>query len=66
MIPRIRAATEALGENPRPEGVTKLAGTDDLWRVRVGDFRVVYMIADDVLVVTVVRIGHRRDVYRAN
>jgi mRNA interferase RelE/StbE len=63
---RIRTATEALCDNPRPEGVAKLAGTDDLWRIRVGDFRVVYTVADEVLVVTVVRVGHRREVYRAN
>jgi mRNA interferase RelE/StbE len=61
---RIQAATEALRDEPRPEGAAKLAGARDLWRIRVGDFRVVYVIADDVLVVTVVRIGHRREVYR--
>jgi mRNA interferase RelE/StbE len=44
--------------------VARLAGTDDLWRIRVGDFRVIYTIADDALVVTVVRVGHRREVYR--
>lgn len=47
-----------------PRRAAKLAGTQDLWRIRVGDYRVVYVIADDVLVVTVVRAGHRREVYR--
>ena len=61
---RIQAATEALRNEPRPDGAAKLAGTHDLWRIRVGDYRVVYIVADDVLVVTVVRIGHRREVYR--
>jgi mRNA interferase RelE/StbE len=61
---RIRTATEDLRDEPRPEGVANLAGTHDLWRIRVGDYRVVYTIADDVLVVTVVRVGHRREVYR--
>jgi mRNA interferase RelE/StbE len=61
---RIRMATEDLRDEPRPEGAAKLAGTHDLWRIRVGDYRVVYTIADDVLVVTVVRVGHRREVYR--
>jgi mRNA interferase RelE/StbE len=61
---RIQAATEALRDEPRPEGAAKLGGAHDLWRIRVGDYRVVYVIADDVLVVTVVRIGHRREVYR--
>ena len=45
-------------------GAIKLAGTDDLWRIRVGDFRVVYTIADEALVVIVVRIANRREVYR--
>ena len=61
---RIRMATEDLRDEPRSEGAAKLAGTHDLWRIRVGDYRVVYTIADDVLVVTVVRVGHRREVYR--
>jgi mRNA interferase RelE/StbE len=61
---RIQTATEGLRDEPRPEGASKLAGTHDLWRIRVGDYRVVYTIADDVLVVTVVRVGHRREVYR--
>ena len=43
---------------------SKLAGTQDLWRIRVGDYRVVCVTADHVLVVTVVRAGHRREVYR--
>jgi mRNA interferase RelE/StbE len=64
ILRRIRAATEALCDEPRPDGVVKLAGVDDLWRIKVGDYRVIYTIADDVLVVAVVRIGHRRDVYR--
>jgi mRNA interferase RelE/StbE len=63
-LQRIRAATEALRDEPRPEGATKLAGAHDLWRIRVGNYRVVYAIDDDVLVVTVVRAAHRREVYR--
>jgi len=42
----------------------KLAGTDDLWRIRIRDFRVVYVVADEALIVTVVRIANRREVYR--
>jgi mRNA interferase RelE/StbE len=42
----------------------KLAGTDDLWRIRVGDFRVISTIADQTLVVTVVRVANRREMYR--
>jgi mRNA interferase RelE/StbE len=55
---------EALEENPRPFGVEKLAGPEALYRVRVGDWRVVYAIRDHELVVIVIRIGHRREVYR--
>ena len=61
---RLRAATEALRDQPRPDGAVRLAATDDLWRIRVGDYRVIYTIDDDALVVTVVRVGHRREVYR--
>ena len=53
----------ALAENPRPLGVEKLTG-EDLYRIRQGDHRVVYSIADAVLTVLVIRIGNRRDVYR--
>jgi len=55
---------EALEENPRLFGVEKLAGAEDLYRVRVGDWRIVYAIRDRKLVVIVIRIGNRRDVYR--
>lgn len=61
---RVRAAIDLLAENPRPPGCTKLAGEDDVYRVRVGDLRVLYEVVDDRLVVLVVRVGHRRDVYR--
>lgn len=54
---------QALTENPRPVGVEKLTG-EDLYRLRQGDHRVVYSIADPVLTVLVMRIGNRRDVYR--
>ena len=47
-----------------PPGSVKLAGSNDLWRIRVGDFRVVYTITDEALVITVVRVANRREVYR--
>ncbi|HMO51999.1 MAG TPA: type II toxin-antitoxin system RelE/ParE family toxin [Kiritimatiellia bacterium] len=62
---RIIRHLEALEENPRPVGVVKLAGAYDLYRVRVGDWRIVYSIRDRELLVLVVKIGNRRDVYRA-
>ncbi len=53
-----------LGDNPRPAGSKKLAGPDAFWRIRVGDYRILYTIEDRRLVVLVIKIGHRREVYR--
>jgi mRNA interferase RelE/StbE len=61
---QIVRALETLEANPRPRGVVKRQGEDALFRIRVGDWRIVYQIQDDRLMVLVVRIGHRRDVYR--
>ena len=60
----IAAALVALGGNPRPLVCTKLAGSDNLWRVRVRQYRVIYQILDNQLIVLVVKIGDRKDVYR--
>jgi len=60
---RIISALRALSENPRPHGVKKLKGCRDYWRIRVGDYRVIYTIQDNRLLVVVIRIGHRREVY---
>jgi mRNA interferase RelE/StbE len=64
MYRRIVRKLEILEENPRPMGVEKLTGPDELYRVRVGKWRIVYAIRDRELVVIVIRIGHRREVYR--
>lgn len=61
---RILAAIDRLAENPRPPGCRKLAGAHDLYRIRVGRYRVAYRIRDVVLVVLVLEIGSRRDIYR--
>ena len=60
----IAAALVALGGNPRPSGCAKLAGTEGLWRIRVRQYRVIYQILDDQLMVVVVKIGDRKEVYR--
>ncbi len=61
---RIAARIDALAESPRPDGVVKLAGVEPpVYRVREGDWRIVYQIEDDRLVVVVVRVGHRSEVY---
>lgn len=59
---RIRGAIALLGEDPRPPGAKALQGRPG-FRVRVGDYRIVYTIEDQVLLVVVVTLGHRRDVY---
>ena len=61
---RVDAAILALADDPRPAGCKKLAGKNDLWRLRVGAHRIVYQIQDDRLIVLVVRVAHRQDVYR--
>jgi len=60
----VRRAIEALAVTPRPPGAIQLAGGDGELRIRVGDYRIIYDIEDDALVVLVLRIGHRGDVYK--
>lgn len=60
---RLRNAIRSLAEEPRPLGCRKLSGRQG-WRIRVGDFRVIFEIEDAVKTVTVLHVGHRRDVYR--
>ena len=62
---RVQAAIELLASEPRPSGAKKLigGGGDGEWRVRTGDYRIVYEIHDNVLLVLVVAVGHRRDIY---
>ena len=61
---RIAARIDTLATDPRPVGVKKLGGAENLYRIRVGDYRIVYQVQARRLVVLVVRIAHRRDVYR--
>jgi mRNA interferase RelE/StbE len=61
---RIRAAIDILADEPRPPGCIALAGETGVYRVRVSDHRIVYEVLDNRLLVYVVRVGHRRDVYR--
>ena len=60
---RVQAAIELLADQPRPSGATKLVGGDREWRVRTGDYRIVYELHDHVLLVLVVAVGHRSDIY---
>lgn len=61
---RIRAAMELLAGNPRPPACVAMSGERDVYRVRVGNYRIVYEVIDAMLIIHVVRVGHRRDVYR--
>ena len=61
---RVIVAIQALAQNPRPPGCRKLAGSKHDWRIRVGDYRVIYEIADTIRIVRVNRVRHRREVYR--
>jgi mRNA interferase RelE/StbE len=63
-LQQIDKTIQSLADEPRPQGSKKLQGADDLYRIRKGDFRVIYKIEDAVLLVTVVRIGNRPDIYR--
>ena len=58
-------AIDKLAINPKPKGSKKLeAQKDELWRVRVGDYRIIYLIEDIIKVVEIQKIGHRKDIYR--
>ena len=61
---RIAVVIDDLADNPCPGGVQKLRGSDDIYRVRSGEYRILYQIVDRELLVLVVDVGHRRDVYR--
>lgn len=61
---RIQAKIDELAIQPRPNGVKKLKGEENSYRIRIGDYRVIYDIFDDILLVSVVEIGHRSDVYK--
>jgi len=61
---RVLDAIDALAVDPRPHGCTKLSGTDSAYRVRVGVFRIVYVIDDGLRIVNVTRVAHRREVYK--
>jgi mRNA interferase RelE/StbE len=63
VLARVIAKLETMSETPRPAGCKKLKGYKDQWRVRVGDWRVVYVIDDTARLVSVTRVAHRREVY---
>jgi len=62
-VNRIIPAIKNLAENPRPVGSKKLKGGQDTWRIRIGDYRVVYTVDDKIQIVDVRKVGHRKDIY---
>jgi mRNA interferase RelE/StbE len=64
VVVRIDRAISSLAVNPRPHGYKKLVGIDNDYRLRVGDYRIIYSIEDDRLLVLVIDVGHRKDIYR--
>jgi len=64
VVGRIFPRIEALAQNPRPPGCRKLRGFENLWRIRIGDYRVVYQVFDDKMVVDIVAVRHRSQIYK--
>lgn len=64
MITRVVEAVSDLATNPYPPGVKKLVGSEQSYRIRIGDYRVVYEVIENRLVIEIVRVRHRKDVYR--
>jgi len=64
VLSQIAAKIDSLAEEPRPHGCEKLAGYDDLYRVKVGDHRIVYAVQDEQLLVIVVKVGSRAEIYQ--
>ncbi len=64
IVNKILPVLKSLGQEPRPIGCKKLKGFTNLWRVRVGDYRIVYSIEDVIMLIDVREIGHRKDIYK--
>ncbi|MGR9053734.1 MAG: type II toxin-antitoxin system RelE family toxin [Gammaproteobacteria bacterium] len=64
VLAKVSKQIDNLSENPRPDGCKKLSGTEHSYRVRVGDYRVVYSVFDKRLIIQVIKIGHRKDIYK--
>ena len=64
LVARVWARIQALGAQPRPPGCRKVQGEEDVWRIRVGDYRVLYEIKNAMRIIDIVAVRHRRDAYR--
>lgn len=65
VVKKAEKAIDGLAENPRPIGVKKLKDTNEnLYRIRIGDYRIIYLIEDEIKIVDIRRIGHRKGIYK--
>ena len=63
-VVRILNVVETLSDEPRPVGCKKMSGSECAYRLRVGDYRIIYEVYDDTIIIEVIKVGHRRDVYK--
>jgi mRNA interferase RelE/StbE len=64
MIPKIIETVESLAENPYPIGIKKMVGINNTYRIRVGEYRIIYNIESNLLIIEIIKIGHRQGVYK--
>jgi mRNA interferase RelE/StbE len=64
LIQRIIIRIESLASNPRPDGCRKIRGGSNLWRIRAGDYRIIYSVDDNLQTIDIVAVRHRREAYR--
>ncbi len=64
IIPKVIEVVTGLADNPYPSGSRKLKGSMSTYRIRVGDYRVVYVVRSDIVVIEIIRVGHRKEIYR--
>ena len=64
VVQAISQIIDSLADNPYPAGCKKLSGTDHTYRIRSDDYRIVYTVDNDILIIEVVKIGHHKDIYR--
>ena len=64
VVEKIIPVIVSLEGNPRPFGCKKLKGYTDLWRIRIGNYRIIYSIEDKIKIVEIIRVGHRKDIYK--
>jgi mRNA interferase RelE/StbE len=62
-VRRILQVVEPLARDPYPPGIRKLVGSEHTYRIRVGDYRVIYSVQESILVIQIIRVGHRKDIY---